>query len=156
MWNKAITSLLILSLIYAIFATIRYNNLRNDIESISNDIESIKPDTVTIELKDTLFDTVYVKKPYPVKAFVDRFVVLPCDSDSISLPIEQKHYKLDSVYDIWVSGFQAQIDSAKIYQKIITKTIYSEIKTPVFYKRKGIWFRLEGDDNYFGIGTIKR
>jgi hypothetical protein len=82
MFNKTIILLLVLSLIYAIFVTIRCNNLRNN-------INSIEPDTILINSVDTIYDTVYIKKPVPEYIIQKEYVSLPCDGDSINIPISE-------------------------------------------------------------------
>ena len=149
MWNKAIISLLILSIIYAIFATIRYNNLRND-------INNVKSDTIVVNQIDTIHDTVFIKKPYPKYIIQKEYVTLPCDSDSVKVPIREYYYTNDTTYKVWVTGFNVSLDSLVVYNKRILEKEIINITTYVLYDRRGIWFKLKGDDSYFGIGTIKR
>ena len=52
------------------------------------------------------------------------------DTVAVEVPITSKHYQADE-YDAWVSGFEANLDSIKVYQKetVITETI-TRMKPP--------------------------
>ena len=84
-------------------------------------------------LRDTIVDTIKVVKPLAVDSVVTRYkwvnvervkdttivnevseVVF--DTIRIRLPIESKHYTAES-YDAWVSGYEPQLDSIKVYQR---------------------------------------
>lgn len=84
-------------------------------------------------LRDTIVDTIKVVKPIAVDSVVTRHkwvnvervkdttivnevseVVF--DTIRIRLPIESKHYTAES-YDAWVSGYEPQLDSIKVYQR---------------------------------------
>lgn len=86
--------------------------------------ESIEP----TERIDTLLDTVFVPKPYPVKQYLTGEIIhdtLPGSHDSIpvavDIPISRSVYQ-DSNYRAVVSGYKAKLDSMDVYGKIITKT----------------------------------
>lgn len=70
-------------------------------------------------------ETIYVEIPVEKIKYRDRKVVdtfyLPTPQDTTPLPIEQKHYQ-DSISDIYISGYQPQID--KIEYHIPQKTVY--------------------------------
>lgn len=96
---------------------------------------------------DTLYlrDTIKIDRPVPVP----KPVYLPSDTvrlvtvqhdtvhDTVEVlvPMEQKHYS-DSLYDAWISGHRANLDSLHVYPvtKLITTTITVREKT----KRWGI------------------
>ena len=84
-------------------------------------------------IRDTIVDTIKVIKPIAVDSVVTRYkwvnvervkdttivnevseVVF--DTIRIRLPIESKHYTAES-YDAWVSGYEPQLDSIKVYQR---------------------------------------
>ena len=84
-------------------------------------------------IRDTIVDTIKVVKPIAVDSVVTRYkwvnvervkdttivnevseVVF--DTIRIRLPIESKHYTAES-YDAWVSGYEPQLDSIKVYQR---------------------------------------
>lgn len=72
-----------------------------------------------------------------------------CEHDTVILPVMQKHYK-DSLYDVWVSGYEPNLDSINIYQR--TKSV----KTVIFKKPKfgvGLQFGVGYKNPYIGIGV---
>lgn len=98
-----------------------------------------------IVIRDTIISTDTVLYPAPV-ASVERIidsvpypVFIPMPGDTVRdtvlvyIPISQKVYK-DSLYTAWVSGYQAKLDSIRVYSK--TKTIY--IKDRMKHKRFGV------------------
>lgn len=103
---------------------------------------------------DTFFDTIYdikldtipIVKTYPIYSkVVDTLYITSVDNKdtTATLPIEQNHYARDSVYDIWVSGIMANLDSAKVYQKTEYKTITKEI-TKEIYPKHTEWYVFGG------------
>jgi len=104
----------------------------------------IERDTVTVE--KVLWDTAFVEKPVLINSRLleDSIHVLiamnelkegmidsllgeiygdgPMDTIDIVIPREQKEYK-DSTYHAWVSGFQPQLDSIQVYNRIEYRTI---------------------------------
>lgn len=93
---------------------------------------------VSTEVK---YDTIPYYIPVPVDSYVTRYEVvkLPAvrdtirdsliykdtlvyDSVNVIVPITQKKYE-DSTYTAYVSGFNPQLDSIKLYQKTIYQTI---------------------------------
>ena len=84
-------------------------------------------------LRDTIVDTIKVIKPIAVDSVVTRYkwvnvervkdttIVnevseLVFDTIRVRLPIESKHYTSIN-YDAWVSGYEPQLDSIKVYQR---------------------------------------
>ena len=69
---------------------------------------------------DTVLKTIikYVKVPFYI-----------CNTDTIveqvevPLPFEQHFARLDSVADVWYSGFEAKIDSARVYKYTTTEVV---------------------------------
>lgn len=82
-------------------------------------LNEIHTDTVV------LVDTQFIEVPVEKIKYRDRKVVdtlyLPTPQDTTPLPIEQKHYQ-DSISDIYISGYQPQIDSIQYH--IPYKTVY--------------------------------
>jgi hypothetical protein len=100
-----------------------------------------KPEIVEKCVTDTLVvfktDTVVKYEPTYITKRVTDTLYLPSDSNKQQpLVIEQKHYQDKGIYDAWISGYNAQLDSIKTYPQIkettITKTITKEIE------RKGL------------------
>lgn len=69
--------------------------------------------------------TVYIKVPVPKYLPGDTIH----DSIEVPIPIIQKRYE-DSLYTAWVSGFEPNLDSIRLYQPTITETITKTIATP--------------------------
>lgn len=93
----------------------------------------IKTDSVVIT------DTVYIEIPvekikYKEITKVDT-LYLTTPQDTTLLPIEEKHYQ-DSISDIYISGYQPNIDS--IYYHIPRQTIYVD-RTIEIEKPKSFW-----------------
>ena len=92
---------------------------------------------------DTLYlrDTIRIDRPVPVTkpiylpADTVRLVTVQHDTVEVVVPMEQKHYS-DSLYDAYISGYRANLDSLHIYPvtKVITTTLTVREKT----KRWGI------------------
>lgn len=81
--------------------------------------EVVKTDTIrttdTIKLPAPPPDTVTLTKVKTVKVPLHDTVTL-VDSVWVDLPYEQHFARLDSVADVWYSGYDAKIDSATIYK----------------------------------------
>jgi hypothetical protein len=104
-------------------------------------IESVTRDTVTIT--DTVIQ--YAPKPVSVERVRTEYKWLPVvrtdtvtrtdyiayhDTALVEVPITSKHYQSPE-YDAWVSGYEASLDSIKVYSKetVITETI-TRMKPP--------------------------
>jgi hypothetical protein len=81
--------------------------------------EVVKTDTIrttdTIKLPAPPPDTVTLTKVKTVKVPLHDTMTL-VDSVWVDLPFEQHFARLDSVADVWYSGYEAKIDSATIYK----------------------------------------
>ena len=84
-------------------------------------------------------DTLRIEIPVEKIKFKDRIVIdtlyLPTPQDTTALTIEQKHYQ-DSISDIYISGYQPQIDSIQYH--IPYKTVYVDKVVEVPQQRK--WY----------------
>ena len=109
--------------------------------------EGIKRTVVRVEKIDTIHDTVpqLISKTV-IKTKLDTFIlhqVITNDDDTtkqtavVEVPYEQKVYARDSMYKAWVSGFNVNLDSIRIYFKSVTVTETIE-KTIKDNKRFGI------------------
>jgi hypothetical protein len=90
-----------------------------------------------IVTSDTIRDTVTVREPVVRDSVLVRTVVreLPVvrtdtvriasevqrDTVSVEIPVTQKVYS-DSLYDAWVSGYEARLDSIRIKRETVTVT----------------------------------
>ena len=115
-------------------------------------------------IRDTIVDTIKVLKPIAVDSVVTRYkwvnvervkdttivnevseVVF--DTIRVRLPIESKHYTSQS-YDAWVSGYEAQLDSIKVYSRDI-KTKQSRWSIGL---QGGVGVTPRGVQPYVGVG----
>lgn len=117
----------------------------------------------------TVVDTVPYVKPVARDSVVVRYVTkkLPIvhdtvhpiciDSADVDIPITQKRYS-DSTYTAWVSGYEAKLDSIRVYKKREVVTINKIIKEPPnrFVVSLNIGYGLtpqKGLQPYIGIGV---
>ena len=90
-------------------------------------------DTVTIVKIDTIvkYKTKYIKERVVDTIYIER------GGQTIEIPRIQRHFKENSLYDAWVSGYDPLIDSIKVYPTTeyttITQTVTREV-TPLTYK----------------------
>ena len=68
---------------------------------------------------------VYIKVPVPG----ERDTITVHDSIEVQVPIVQKRYD-DSLYTAWVSGFEPNLDSIRLYQPEIVTTVTKTIVKP--------------------------
>lgn len=119
-----IAALLLMLVSGLLGGVIGYNKGKAQCEPITSDtivIERI--DTVTlVEPRDTL--TRIVWKPYPV-AVHDTTLITQHTTDSIfiSLPYQYRYYSKPDTLDIWYSGVDPRIDSARVYMHHTTEIV---------------------------------
>ena len=116
-------------------------------------------------LRDTIVDTIKVVKPIAKDSLVTRYKVVNVervkdttivnevsevvfDTIRIRLPIESKHYTAES-YDAWVSGYEPQLDSIKVYQREV-KTKQSRWSIGL---QGGVGMTPKGLQPYIGVGV---
>lgn len=102
--------------------------------------------TDTVLIVDT--DTVIVYEP---KYFTQRVIDTLHITDTLYLPITQKHYSERGLYDVWVSGYEAKMDSIKTYNKTEYKYVEKEVTREVVVNRHELY--LNGGLNAFS-GTF--
>ena len=115
-------------------------------------------------LRDTIVDTIKVVKPIAKDSVITRYKVVNVervkdttivnevsevvfDTIRIRLPIESKHYTAES-YDAWVSGYEPQLDSIKVYQREV-QTKQSRWSIGL---QGGVGMTPRGVQPYIGIG----
>ena len=91
---------------------------------------------------DTLvyYDTIIKHQPvYITKLEIDT-IYLPSDTNKqMPLVIEQKHYQDKGIYDAWVSGYNARLDSIKTYPQIKEITTTNIITREIENNRLNIY-----------------
>lgn len=88
-------------------------------------VERVKDTTIVNEVSEVVFDTIRIR-----------------------LPIESKHYTAES-YDAWVSGYEPQLDSIKVYQREV-KTKQSRWSIGL---QGGVGMTPKGLQPYIGVGV---
>ena len=101
-------------------------------------------DTVRVYTTDTI--TRYEPK-YITQRVVDTLYI----TDTLFLPITQKHYAERDKYDVWVSGYEAKMDSIKTYNKTEYKYVEKEVTREVVVNKYELY--LNGGLNAF-LGTF--
>lgn len=99
-------------------------------------IQPLAPDTITIDHWDTTYlpsppDTITSEEkiPVPVPYYIKETDTVH-DSVLVMLPYEHHHAQVDSLLDIWYSGYQAKIDSIVAYKHLTTQIIKQPYEVP--------------------------
>lgn len=125
-------------------------------------IHTVDTLTVTERIRDTVTKTYFktIQVPFHVVE-VDTVV----DSVRVTLPYERHFASLDSVADVWYSGYDAKIDSAVVYKHHTTEIVNHfrdvtkmprltfDIGAAAFYTEKSINPCLVGEMRYNAART---
>ena len=115
-------------------------------------------------LRDTIVDTIKVVKPIAKDSVITRYKVVNVervkdttivnevsevvfDTVQVRLPIESKHYMAES-YDAWVSGYEPQLDSIKVY----SREIKPKLSRWSIGLQGGVGMTPKGLQPYVGVG----
>ena len=105
-------------------------------------------------------DSVPYPVPYPVPQYVDGETIIVHDTIEVYLAREHRLFSLEDTLDVWYSGVDPRIDSARVYEHHTTEIIrqpYEVAKTPrltldfgaaAFYTDKSINPCLVGEMRY--------
>lgn len=93
-------------------------------------IEKHTTDTVTIVRIDT-FRSVLPR--FITEKVVDTIFVEKTPENGLKLPITQKCYNADS-YQAWVSGYNPNLDSINVFNKVVERTVNHTIDRVVYPK----------------------
>lgn len=130
----------------------------------------IKSEKVCDTTKVTVVDSVKKSFPVPVDSFVVRYIIraLPVASDSatkqfvsdsvkVQIPISQKVYE-DTLYRAYISGYEPNLDSITIKQRItyITHTIRDKESRFRIGLQAGYGLTPKGMQPYVGVGLSYR
>lgn len=88
-------------------------------------VRSIVTDTVYV----TRVDTVYVTRPVVKERIVVDTVYVETEKGSLSLPLEQLRYEEKGRFEAWVTGFHVSLDSVKLYDKVVERTVTRTVRT---------------------------
>lgn len=149
-YSFIITGLLILSLVF------NYRLYNDRTETIS---EVVVHDTL-IRRYPAIYDTIHIDNPRKVFVHILDTVDITEDDSIYLIDAVTKHYK-DSLYEAWVSGIDAQLDSIKVFNKTVTRTItktvpeYKYVTAPSLTKKWGFGGFVGGmssfDINHFNL-----
>lgn len=103
----------------------------SDIMYKTDTIECVRLDTCKIIVPE-----------YKYIRTVDTIIVNSDDGHSVSLPITQKHYAKDSVYDVWVSGYEPRLDSISIYERTKIQNVTNTIVRKEYDSKWGAYITL--------------
>lgn len=145
--------------ITAVLCIISYENGASTAVVTADTIEVVKWDTI-VQTKPIAVESKVVElKSYRVKLLgrIDGSSndnVYNADSVVVELPIEQKVYG-DSTYKAWVSGFDARLDSIKLFQPTKYITITTKQKTSRWNVgiQGGVGITPKGIQPYIGVGV---
>ena len=88
-------------------------------------VRSIVTDTVYV----TRIDTVYVTRPVVKERIVVDTVYVETEKGGLSLPLEQLRYEEKGRFEAWVTGFHISLDSVKLYDKVVERTVTRTVRT---------------------------
>lgn len=110
--------------------------------------EVVKEITIVDTVRSIQTDTVIRYEPkYITQRVVDTLYI----TDTLFLPITQKHYAERDKYDVWVSGYEAKMDSIRTYNKTEYKYVEKEVTREVVANKYELY--LNGGLNAFS-GTF--
>ena len=110
--------------------------------------EVIKEITIVDTVRSIQTDTITRYEPkYITQRVVDTLYI----TDTLFLPITQKHYAERDKYDVWVSGYEAKMDSIRTYNKTEYKYVEKEVTREVVVNKYELY--LNGGLNAFS-GTF--
>ena len=72
-------------------------------------------------VRSIVTDTVYVTR-------VDT-VYIETEKGGLSLPLEQLRYEEKGRFEAWVTGFHVSLDSVKLYDKVVERTVTRTVRT---------------------------
>lgn len=113
--------------------------------------EVIKEVTIVDTVRYTQTDTISRYEPkYITQRVVDTLYI----TDTLFLPITQKHYSEPNLYDVWVSGYEAKMDSIRTYSKTEYKYVEKEVTREVVKNKYELY--LNGGLNAFSGNFIPK
>lgn len=92
-------------------------------------VENRVTDTIYKTFVDTI--TNYIPK-YIVKKTIDTIYLQSSEKDEVAIPIEQRYYREEGVYDAWVSGYLPSLDSIKTYPRVEYRTITNNVTKEIY------------------------
>ena len=113
--------------------------------------EVVKEITIVDTVRSIQTDTITRYEPkYITQRVVDTLYI----TDTLFLPITQKHYAERDKYDVWVSGYEAKMDSIRTYNKTEYKYVEKEVTKEVVVNKYELY--LNGGLNAFSGAFIPK
>ena len=113
-------------ILVAVLAVIVFHAFTKDSKAEIREV--VKEITIVDTVRSIQTDTITRYEPrYITKRVVDTLYI----NDTIFLPITQKHYAERDKYDVWVSGYEAKMDSIRTYNKTEYKYVEKEVTREV-------------------------
>ena len=136
-------------ILVAVLAVIVFHAFTKDNPTETREVvkEITNVDTVRVCTTDTI---IRYEPKYITKRVVDTLHI----TDTLLLPITQKHYAERDKYDVWVSGYEAKMDSIRTYNKTEYKYVEKEVTREVVVNKYE--FYLNGGLNAFSGSFIPK
>lgn len=113
------------------FVVARCGWVNSDTDNPDTIVRSITSDTVLL----VKHDTVFIEKPVYVERTIIDTVYIENGGSKLSLPVEKLRYSEDGIFDIWVSGIKASLDSVRFYAPTVERTVTRTVTV----ERKPSW-----------------
>ena len=129
-------------ILVAVLAIIVFHAFTKDSQAEIREV--VKEITIVDTVRSIQTDTITRYEPrYITKRVVDTLYI----ADTLFLPITQKHYAERNKYDVWVSGYEAKMDSIRTYNKTEYKYVEKEVTREVVKNKYELY--LNGGLNAF-------
>ena len=136
-------------ILVAVLAIIVFHAFTKD--SPTETREVVKEITIVDTVRSIQTDTITRYEPkYITQRVVDTLYI----TDTLFLPITQKHYTERDKYDVWVSGYEAKMDSIRTYNKTEYKYVEKEVTREVVVNKYELY--LNGGLNAFSDTFIPK
>lgn len=115
-------------------------------------------ETIRVTRMDTIRDTLppIVRDRWLVRTDTILLDSLVMEDNKVQLPISQVVYSRDSSYTAWVSGYDAHLDSIKVYKTIVSDEIKKPPNRWQIGIQSGVGMTPKGVLPYVGIGISYR
>lgn len=88
---------------------------------------------VTDTIYSVRIDTLLIRQPEPKYIhIVDTFYISSDNCTNVQLPIEQRYYSDNGVFDLWISGYNPKLDSIKTYPRVEYRTITNNVTKGIY------------------------
>ena len=111
--------------------------------SLTNRKDVVIEKTISDTVYVTLIDTLKAEQP-PSKrdTVLDTIYIENNAENGLKLPITQRYYSEKDKYDIWISGYNPNLDSVNIYNQTKFVTITNNNTKEIYPKTTTLYFNL--------------